>query len=195
MVCGVCAIWMQINSQSLALGLAIGPLSWLCGWWFWFLSANSGYPFGSENLLGGGLGGWEPKTLSLFWLFHHTHTLFSSQSCVKLQSERWERGRPLLLQLMKQSKTCNPAPSCKFCPPPLLSAAAPQKDKLFCFRHGCLLNRLVGGFGLCGIPEKLISAVQRTGARDLTVVSNNCGVDDFGLGLLLQTRQVGTKMN
>jgi 3-oxoacid CoA-transferase subunit A len=50
--------------------------------------------------------------------------------------------------------------------------------------------RVVGGFGLCGIPENLIQAIQRKGTKDLTVVSNNCGVDDFGLGVLLQSRQV-----
>lgn len=49
---------------------------------------------------------------------------------------------------------------------------------------------LVGGFGLCGIPENLIKAVQAKGVKDLTCVSNNCGVDDFGLGLLLSTKQV-----
>jgi 3-oxoacid CoA-transferase subunit A len=49
---------------------------------------------------------------------------------------------------------------------------------------------LMGGFGLCGIPENLIAAVQRKGTKDLTVVSNNAGVDDFGIGLLLQTRQI-----
>ncbi|EFA75383.1 3-oxoacid CoA-transferase [Heterostelium album PN500] len=49
---------------------------------------------------------------------------------------------------------------------------------------------LVGGFGLCGIPENLITAVRDKGVKNLTVVSNNCGVDDFGLGLLLQTRQI-----
>ena len=49
---------------------------------------------------------------------------------------------------------------------------------------------LMGGFGLCGIPENLIAAVRRKGIKNLTVVSNNAGVDDFGLGLLLQTRQV-----
>jgi len=49
---------------------------------------------------------------------------------------------------------------------------------------------LMGGFGLCGIPEHLISATRELGVKDLTVVSNNAGVDDFGLGLLLQTRQV-----
>lgn len=47
-----------------------------------------------------------------------------------------------------------------------------------------------GGFGLCGIPEHLIVALRDTGVKDLTVISNNCGVDDFGMGLLLQTRQI-----
>ena len=47
-----------------------------------------------------------------------------------------------------------------------------------------------GGFGLCGIPENLIVAIRDSGVRDLTIVSNNAGVDDFGLGLLLQGRQV-----
>ena len=49
---------------------------------------------------------------------------------------------------------------------------------------------LMGGFGLCGIPEKLIAAVRRKGTKNLTVASNNAGVDDFGIGLLLQNRQV-----
>lgn len=48
----------------------------------------------------------------------------------------------------------------------------------------------VGGFGLCGIPEQLITALRDTGVRDLVAVSNNAGVDDWGLGLLLQTRQI-----
>ncbi|ART63464.1 CoA transferase subunit A [Kushneria marisflavi] len=48
----------------------------------------------------------------------------------------------------------------------------------------------VGGFGLCGIPEALIMALRETGCRGLTIASNNAGVDDFGLGLLLATRQV-----
>jgi 3-oxoacid CoA-transferase subunit A len=47
-----------------------------------------------------------------------------------------------------------------------------------------------GGFGLCGIPENLIAALHDAGTRNLTVVSNNAGVDDFGLGILLQTRQI-----
>ena len=48
----------------------------------------------------------------------------------------------------------------------------------------------VGGFGLCGIPEALIEAVKESGVKDLTAISNNAGVDDFGLGKLLQTRQI-----
>ena len=47
-----------------------------------------------------------------------------------------------------------------------------------------------GGFGLCGIPELSIAAIREVGTKDLTVYSNNAGVDDFGLGLLLQTRQI-----
>ncbi|MGA8182652.1 MAG: CoA transferase subunit A [Terriglobia bacterium] len=49
---------------------------------------------------------------------------------------------------------------------------------------------MAGGFGLCGIPENLIDALHRKGVRDLTVISNNAGISDFGLGRLLQTRQV-----
>jgi 3-oxoacid CoA-transferase A subunit len=49
---------------------------------------------------------------------------------------------------------------------------------------------MMGGFGLCGIPENLIKALHRRGVKDLTVVSNNAGVDDFGIGVLLKARQV-----
>jgi 3-oxoacid CoA-transferase subunit A len=49
---------------------------------------------------------------------------------------------------------------------------------------------LVGGFGLCGIPENLIRALHERGTKDLTLISNNAGVDDFGLGILLKARQV-----
>jgi 3-oxoacid CoA-transferase subunit A len=49
---------------------------------------------------------------------------------------------------------------------------------------------VVGGFGLCGVPEHSIAALRDHGTKHLTVVSNNCGVDDFGLGILLQTRQI-----
>ncbi|MDG1169171.1 MAG: 3-oxoacid CoA-transferase subunit A, partial [Sulfitobacter sp.] len=47
-----------------------------------------------------------------------------------------------------------------------------------------------GGFGLCGIPELLLQAIKENGAKNLTFASNNAGVDDFGIGILLQTRQV-----
>jgi len=53
---------------------------------------------------------------------------------------------------------------------------------------GCTV--MVGGFGLCGIPERLIIALRETGVREMTCISNNAGVDDWGLGLLLQTRQI-----
>ncbi len=49
---------------------------------------------------------------------------------------------------------------------------------------------MMGGFGLCGIPETLIAALRERGTRDLTIISNNAGVDDFGIGVLLKTRQV-----
>ncbi|MBS3849739.1 CoA transferase subunit A [Devosia litorisediminis] len=49
---------------------------------------------------------------------------------------------------------------------------------------------MAGGFGLCGIPESLIAAIKQSGAKDLTVISNNAGVDGIGLGTLLETRQV-----
>ena len=55
-------------------------------------------------------------------------------------------------------------------------------------RNGQMLA--VGGFGLCGIPEALIDALRDSGKRDLTVISNNAGVDGFGLGKLLETRQI-----
>ncbi|MBO1077377.1 CoA transferase subunit A [Roseomonas marmotae] len=55
-------------------------------------------------------------------------------------------------------------------------------------RDGMLIHS--GGFGLCGIPAALIEAIRDSGVKDLTVVSNNAGIDDAGLGLLLQTRQI-----
>ena len=64
-------------------------------------------------------------------------------------------------------------------------ASAALKESLF---DGMTI--MAGGFGLCGIPENLITAVVDSGVKDLTIISNNAGVDDFGLGLLLQTRQV-----
>src|SRR5437867_6004230 len=49
---------------------------------------------------------------------------------------------------------------------------------------------MMGGFGLCGIPERLIAALRQRGTKDLTIISNNAGVDDFGIGVLLRNRQV-----
>src|SRR3954447_23060343 len=49
---------------------------------------------------------------------------------------------------------------------------------------------MMGGFGLCGIPENLIAALHARGTRDLTVISNNAGIDGFGIGILLRARQV-----
>ena len=54
------------------------------------------------------------------------------------------------------------------------------------------MTLLLGGFGLCGIPENAIAELKRLNVRDLTCISNNAGVDDFGLGLLLQSRQIST---
>jgi 3-oxoacid CoA-transferase subunit A len=65
------------------------------------------------------------------------------------------------------------------------SAAAALEGLLF---DGMTI--MSGGFGLCGIPENLILALRESGVKNLTVISNNAGVDDFGLGLLLQTRQI-----
>src|SRR5271165_4671363 len=49
---------------------------------------------------------------------------------------------------------------------------------------------MAGGFGLCGIPEALIAAIKESGVKDLTVISNNAGIDGVGLGVLLETRQI-----
>ena len=66
-------------------------------------------------------------------------------------------------------------------------ALADLKDRGIIY-DGCTV--MVGGFGLCGIPEQLIIALRDTGVKDLTCISNNAGVDDWGLGLLLQTKQI-----
>ncbi len=76
-------------------------------------------------------------------------------------------------------------------------AAGRTQDKLFADAAAALDGLLadgqilaVGGFGLCGIPEALIAALRDSGVKGLTVISNNAGVDGFGLGLLLETRQI-----
>ncbi|MBO9730491.1 MAG: CoA transferase subunit A [Chitinophaga sp.] len=60
-------------------------------------------------------------------------------------------------------------------------------------RDGAVL--MLGGFGLCGIPENCIAALVKKGVKELTCISNNAGVDDFGLGLLLKTRQIRKMMS
>ncbi len=72
-----------------------------------------------------------------------------------------------------------------------------SRSKLVADAHAALADLVadgqtlaVGGFGLCGIPEALIAALRDSGVKDLTVISNNAGVDGFGLGLLLETRQI-----
>lgn len=66
----------------------------------------------------------------------------------------------------------------------VLNADAAIKD----VQNGATI--MLGGFGLCGIPENLIGALAKTGVNELTCISNNAGVDDFGLGILLKTRQI-----
>lgn len=65
------------------------------------------------------------------------------------------------------------------------TAAEAVKDVI---KDGMLIH--AGGFGLCGIPENIIAAIAKSGVKDLTIVSNNCGIDDFGLGILLKNGQV-----
>lgn len=78
-----------------------------------------------------------------------------------------------------------------------MADAVAAKSKLYPSAHDALQGVVahgqtlaVGGFGLCGIPENLIAEVQRRQVQGLTVVSNNCGVDGFGLGMLLASRQI-----
>jgi 3-oxoacid CoA-transferase subunit A len=65
---------------------------------------------------------------------------------------------------------------------------ASAAEAIHSIADGCTI--MLGGFGLCGIPEQSIDALVKKGIRDLTCISNNAGVDDFGLGLLLHTRQI-----
>jgi len=71
------------------------------------------------------------------------------------------------------------------------SSAAAALDGVL--KDGMLIA--AGGFGLCGIPELLIKAIHEAGTKDLTIASNNCGVDDFGLGILLSSRQIRKMMS
>ena len=70
----------------------------------------------------------------------------------------------------------------------LMAVCSSIEESLQGMKDGMMI--MVGGFGLVGIPEKLILGVRDLGVKDLTIISNNCGVDDWGLGLLLQNRQI-----
>src|SRR5437660_5962174 len=72
--------------------------------------------------------------------------------------------------------------------PPMNKVLASAEEAVALIPDGATI--MMGGFGLCGIPERLIAALRARGTRDLTVVSNNAGVDDFGIGVLLKARQV-----
>src|ERR1700688_4818756 len=81
--------------------------------------------------------------------------------------------------------------------PPVIAQEPPMANKVYpdaaaalagLLRDGMMI--MAGGFGLCGIPEKLIRAIHDAGIKDLTVVSNNAGIDGAGLGVLLETRQI-----
>src|ERR1700761_2150154 len=91
--------------------------------------------------------------------------------------------------------------SCTYWPMPLIvgpvAAKGMEMGKIYKTAASALegllfdgMTIMSGGFGLCGIPENLITALRDSGVKNLTVISNNAGVDDFGLGLLLQTRQI-----
>ncbi|XP_070794995.1 succinyl-CoA:3-ketoacid coenzyme A transferase 1, mitochondrial [Pituophis catenifer annectens] len=115
------------------------------------------------------------------------HLLARLHRCLLPAASRWGSGhRTAQLALGAQAKTCGcyfSTSSChntKFYTDPVEAV----KD----IPNGSTL--LVGGFGLCGIPENLIGALLKTGVKGITAVSNNAGVDNFGLGLLLQTKQI-----
>ena len=77
--------------------------------------------------------------------------------------------------------------------PQNLALTTSQRLAVFAVTNQANLLQIISGFGLCGIPENLIGGLIKTQVKDLTVVSNNAGVDDFGLGLLLQNKQVHEK--
>jgi 3-oxoacid CoA-transferase subunit A len=72
--------------------------------------------------------------------------------------------------------------------PPMNKVLANAEEAVALIPDGATI--MMGGFGLCGIPENLIAALRARGTKGLTVISNNAGVDDFGIGVLLRTRQV-----
>jgi 3-oxoacid CoA-transferase subunit A len=72
----------------------------------------------------------------------------------------------------------------------LMNKVYPDAEAALAGLLGDEMTIMSGGFGLCGIPEKLIAAIRNSGVSGLTMISNNAGIDDAGLGLLLQTRQI-----
>eukprot|EP01132_Coremiostelium_polycephalum_P002483 gene2483-3072_t len=102
------------------------------------------------------------------WIEKHK---FSEFNDALSKSQESGKGRKIVLDLQFTSKVVGSAKE----------AVSEIKDNS---------KLLVGGFGLCGIPENLITAIRDTGVKGLTVVSNNAGVDDFGLGVLLKSKQI-----
>src|SRR4051812_40665665 len=72
--------------------------------------------------------------------------------------------------------------------PPMNKVVASAHEAVALIPEGATI--MMGGFGLCGIPENLIAALRARGTKGLTVISNNAGIDDFGIGVLLRSRQV-----
>src|SRR6516225_12496594 len=75
----------------------------------------------------------------------------------------------------------------------MIKVVANAQEAIHEVNDGCTI--MLGGFGLCGIPENCIAALVRKGVTNLTCISNNAGVDDFGLGLLLKTKQIKKMMS
>uniref|UniRef100_U3EQN6 Succinyl-CoA:3-ketoacid-coenzyme A transferase n=1 Tax=Micrurus fulvius TaxID=8637 RepID=U3EQN6_MICFL len=115
------------------------------------------------------------------------HLLARLHRCLLPAASRWGSGhRTAPLDLGAQAKTCGCFFSTSSCHNTQFYTDPVEAVKDI--PNGSTL--LVGGFGLCGIPENLIGALLKTGVKGITAVSNNAGVDNFGLGLLLQTKQI-----
>ncbi|XP_058025891.1 succinyl-CoA:3-ketoacid coenzyme A transferase 1, mitochondrial isoform X3 [Ahaetulla prasina] len=115
------------------------------------------------------------------------HLLARLPRCLLPPASRWgSRHRTAPLSLGAQAKTCGCYFSTSSCHNTQFYTDPVEAVKDI--PNGSTL--LVGGFGLCGIPENLIGALLKTGVKGITAVSNNAGVDNFGLGLLLQTKQI-----
>jgi len=116
-----------------------------------------------------------------------------------MSSSTLTSARHLLFSLGKRSSRLAYLPACsnKLVASCNFSTSGAKRKPVFCANADDAVKDIpngaklvVGGFGLCGIPENLIAALVKTNVGGLTVASNNCGVDDFGLGLLLQNKQI-----